>query len=117
MPSSSLANIKQTLRHPLPELREEYGVESFALFGSHVRGKAGPDSDLDVLVTFDDPPGLLAFTELEHGLRDLVGHSVDLSRSAASSPASATAWSRRPSRFDEAGLPSGLNLPSFDPPS
>jgi len=76
--SPSLANIKKTLRQHLPELREEYGVKSFALFGSYVRGEQHPDSDIDVLVTFENPPGLIGFTELERTLSDLLGQSVDL---------------------------------------
>jgi predicted nucleotidyltransferase len=78
MPSPSVATIKQTLRQHLPALREEYGVASFALFGSYVRGDEGPDSDIDVLVTFDDPPGLLGFVALENKLSDLLDHPVDL---------------------------------------
>jgi len=76
--SPSLANIKKTLRQHLPKLREEYGVKSFALFGSYVRGEQHPDSDIDVLVTFENPPGLIGFTELERTLSDLLGQSVDL---------------------------------------
>ncbi|MEF8797484.1 MAG: nucleotidyltransferase family protein [Salinivenus sp.] len=78
MSPASSTTIKETLRRHLLELREEYGVESFALFGSYVRGEQQPDSDIDILVTFDDPPGLLAFIELEHTLSDLLGQSVDL---------------------------------------
>jgi hypothetical protein len=62
--SPSPATIKATLRQHLPELRDEYGVASFALFGSYVRGEQGPNSDIDLLVTFDDPPGLIGFAEL-----------------------------------------------------
>ena len=78
MPSPSVAYIKQTLRQHLPALRDEYGVASFALFGSYVRGDERPDSDIDVLVTFDDPPGLLGFVALENKLSDLLDHPVDL---------------------------------------
>nr|WP_262507554.1 nucleotidyltransferase family protein [Salinibacter altiplanensis] len=70
--------MRQTLRQHLPSLREEYGVESLTVFGSYVRGEQHPDSDIDLLVTFDDPPGLLAFIELERTLSDLLGQSVDL---------------------------------------
>lgn len=77
MPPSP-TDIKKTLRQHLPVFREEYGVESFALFGSYVRGEHHPDSDIDILVTFDDPPGLLAYIELERTLSDLLGQSVDL---------------------------------------
>ena len=78
MPLPTLPNIKQALREHLPELRERYGVESLALFGSYVRGENQPRSDLDVLVTFDDPPGLLGFIDLERELSTIVGYSVDL---------------------------------------
>lgn len=78
MSSPSLTGIKQTLREHLPDLRERYGVRSFALFGSYVRGEQDSASDIDVLVAFDDPPGLLAFIDLEDELSDLLGHSVDL---------------------------------------
>lgn len=78
MPLPTLPDIKQVLREHLPELRERYGIESLALFGSYVRGENQPGSDLDVLVTFDDPPGLLGFIDLERELSTIVGYSVDL---------------------------------------
>jgi hypothetical protein len=78
MSSPSLTDIKQTLHGHLPELREQYGVRSFALLGWCVRGEQRPDSDIDTLVTFEDPPGLFAFIELERALRDLLGPPVDL---------------------------------------
>ncbi len=43
-----------TLRALLPELKEKYGVQSLWLFGSRQRGTARPDSDLDILVEFDE---------------------------------------------------------------
>lgn len=39
---------------------------------------SGPDSDLDVLVTFRETPGLLRFVDLEDTLSDLLGVPVDL---------------------------------------
>ncbi len=81
-----IEQIRQTLREPLPVLRARYGVASLALFGSHVRYEARPDSDLDLLVTFDEAPGLLAFVELEDHLSDLLGVSVDLVMESALKP-------------------------------
>ena len=66
------------IRKHLPELRKSYGVRSLALFGSHVRGEARVESDLDVLVTFDRVPGLLRFLELEAALSQITGAKVDL---------------------------------------
>lgn len=78
MASSSRADIKRTLRQHLPDLRERYSIQSLALFGSYVRGEDDADSDVDLLVTFEDPPGLLAFIDLERELSDLLGRPVDL---------------------------------------
>ncbi len=65
------------LRSHRAELREA-GVKSLKLFGSVVRGEAGPESDLDILVEFSRPIGLLAFVGLKQRLAELLGRSVDL---------------------------------------
>lgn len=74
----TLVDIKRTLRQHLPELRERYHVDTLGLFGSYVRHEQRPDSDLDVLVTFTETPGLLTFITLENELSDLLGVKVDL---------------------------------------
>lgn len=66
--SPSLSVSKNTPRERLPELRERYEVQSLAVFGSYVRGEEHSASDVDVLVTFDEAPGLPAFMELEREL-------------------------------------------------
>src|SRR4051812_44923934 len=66
------------LRRELPALRSRYAVASLALFGSYVRRENRPDSDLDVLVSFTNPPGLIRFVDLENHLTDLLGVMVDL---------------------------------------
>jgi uncharacterized protein len=65
------------LRSHQAELREA-GVKSLKLFGSVVRGEARPESDIDILVEFFRPVGLLAFLGLKHRLADLLGRPVDL---------------------------------------
>jgi predicted nucleotidyltransferase len=66
------------LRRELPTLAARYCVASLGLFGSYVRRENRPDSDLDVLVSFTDLPGLFRFVELEDYLSDLLGVKVDL---------------------------------------
>jgi len=73
-----LNHITATLRQQLPSLTERYRVHSLGVFGSYVRQQQRPGSDIDLLVTFDDPPGLLKFIELENYLTDLLGIKVDL---------------------------------------
>jgi hypothetical protein len=67
----------EILRLHQAELRAS-GVKSLRLFGSIVRGQAGPESDVDILVEFARPIGLLAFIRLKQRLSDLLGRPVDL---------------------------------------
>lgn len=59
-------------------LRTQYHVRSLEVFGSFVRGEAREDSDLDLLVTFNEVPTLFKFVELENHLSDTLGVKVDL---------------------------------------
>lgn len=74
----SMERIRQILQNSLPTLKEEYQVRSLGLFGSYVRQEQSPTSDLDVLVSFSEPPSLLQFIALENYLSDLLGIQVDL---------------------------------------
>lgn len=49
---------KAILHEHMDELQEQFGVRHLTLFGSVARDEAGRDSDVDVLVEFDRPPGL-----------------------------------------------------------
>ena len=69
---------RRTLRQHLPELAEKYHVRTLEVFGSYVRDEQTPESDLDVLVTFDKTPSLLKLIDLEYHLSDLLGVKVDL---------------------------------------
>jgi len=69
---------QRLLREMLPDLAARYHVTSLGLFGSYLHGTQRPDSDLDVLVTFDEAPSLLRLIELENYLSDRLGVKVDL---------------------------------------
>ncbi|MCK5688103.1 nucleotidyltransferase family protein [Myxococcota bacterium] len=62
------------------------GTCKVALFGSFVRGDAGPDSDIDLIVEFFQPTGLLALVKLERELSEAMGRKVDLLTEQAISP-------------------------------
>jgi len=74
----SIDHCRSVLHHQLPLLKERWNVASLELFGSRLCHDARPDSDLDILVTFHRPIGLLRLVELEHYLSDLLGVKVDL---------------------------------------
>jgi predicted nucleotidyltransferase len=60
---------------------EAHHIRRLSLFGSQLKGTAGPDSDIDLLVEFepDAHPTLLDLAEMEIELsRSLGGRKVDL---------------------------------------
>ena len=58
----------------------QYPVAELSVFGSTAKGNVGPDSDIDLLVTFrpDATVGLVAFNRLRRELEDALGRRVDL---------------------------------------
>ena len=64
----------------IEELCQRWKVKELALFGSVLRDDFGPDSDVDVLVTFAENAGwsLLDFVRMADELAELFGREVDL---------------------------------------
>jgi len=74
----TVTHIKKQLVTYRPNLVAQYQVASLGIFGSYIRQQQRTDSDLDLLVTFQELPSLLKFIQLEHYLSDLLGVKVDL---------------------------------------
>ena len=75
----------QDVRVPIPmpgieAFCTKWEVIEFALFGSVLRDDFTPDSDVDVLVTFDPAarPTLFDIIEMQDELKKLFGRRVDL---------------------------------------
>ena len=64
----------------LAELCQYWHVRELRLFGSQARGDMRPDSDVDLMVSFepDETPDLWTFTELIRELEVVFGKGVDL---------------------------------------
>ena len=60
-----------------PEIRQKFQVRRLGLFGSHVRGDANPQSDIDILVDFEVPT-FDAYMDLKFFLEDLFHRDIDL---------------------------------------
>lgn len=60
------------------EKLKHLGVKSLSLFGSVARDEARVDSDVDLLVEFNQSIGLFEFAEIRLYLEDILGCSVDL---------------------------------------
>lgn len=66
------------LREHKPVLAERFGVVDLALFGSTARDEAGPESDVDILISLPGARGWAGYGEALQYLERLFGHSVDL---------------------------------------
>ena len=66
-------------RAALDEICRRHGVAKLEIFGSFASGDAGPESDLDILVTFETSSNsLFDIIDLEEELVSLFGRPVDL---------------------------------------
>ncbi|MDX1523295.1 MAG: nucleotidyltransferase family protein [Anaerolineae bacterium] len=74
----TLEEIKKRLRTQKSTLMTRYNVKEIGIFGSYVRGTQQPQSDVDILVDFDEYPSLLEFVGLEEELSERLGIKVDL---------------------------------------
>lgn len=81
-----IEEIKPKLEELKPILKEKFKVESIGLFGSYLRGEEKEESDLDILVDFQEPISLLKFVALENYLTDSLGVKVDLVEKSALKP-------------------------------
>jgi Predicted nucleotidyltransferases len=63
----------------LPEIREQFGIETLGIFGSVSRGEDTPDSDVDILYRFQKGKGSMrTIVPLMNYLKALFNREVDL---------------------------------------
>jgi predicted nucleotidyltransferase len=74
----TLPEIERILRDQKPILREKFKVREIGIFGSVVRGEQKETSDLDLLVEFEEPIGLIKYVNLQNYLSDKIESRVDL---------------------------------------
>jgi predicted nucleotidyltransferase len=74
----NLEEIKAELSIHKNDLKQEYQVKNISVFGSYARGEQKKSSDIDILVEFIKPVGLLKFLKLENELSRVLGVKVDL---------------------------------------
>ncbi len=75
------------LRQHEPVLKQRFGIAKVGIFGSFARGEERPDSDIDILVTFQDGKKTFDnFMGMKFYLEDLFGRKVDLVTDTALKP-------------------------------
>ncbi len=76
MPTTNREDVLAALKSNRTKIMR-YGVKSLALFGSAARNRLRKNSDVDVLVQFDQPTWA-NYIGLKFFLEDLLGRKVDL---------------------------------------
>lgn len=80
----------ESLRDAVLPILKPYGLKRLAVFGSYARDDDTPDSDIDLLVEFEDPPrqhlGVFQWVGLEIEMEGRLGRKVDLVDAEAVKP-------------------------------
>lgn len=79
-------SILHVLSHHKGELMSRFKIKDIALFGSYVRGQQASNSDIDILVEFDEAPSIFEFVRIENYLGELLNGKVDLVMKSALKP-------------------------------
>ncbi len=74
----STEEILQQLRELKPQIIRRFRVKSIQVFGSNIRGEQTVDSDIDVLVDFEDEADLFDLSGLTIYLEEVLGKKVDV---------------------------------------
>jgi uncharacterized protein len=80
MPKDQLSERLNTQSEQIERICQRWKITEFSLFGSILREDFRPDSDVDILVTFEDDNGWSLFDvmNLQRELEAIVGRPVDL---------------------------------------
>ena len=73
-----IAEIQSTIAAEKDEIRRRYRAEIKGIFGSYARGDFHANSDLDLLVDFDEGANLFDLVGLQQFLEEKLGCKVDL---------------------------------------
>ncbi len=82
----TLEEIKSIIHSHKQELTNKYKIKSLSVFGSYVRNEQKVDSDLDLLVEFNESIGMFHFLDAEEYLSNILDHKVDLVQKGAMKP-------------------------------
>jgi predicted nucleotidyltransferase len=74
----TLQEVESILRDQKPIIRQRFKVKGIGIFGSFVRGEQNETSDLDLLIDFEEPIGIISYVGLQNYLSDKIGERVDL---------------------------------------
>jgi uncharacterized protein len=83
---TTLDKVKKVISEEKDLLSKKYNVSRIGIFGSVVRGDDTANSDVDMLVDFSKPVGLLGLVDLESYLSEKIGKKVEIASRKYLSP-------------------------------
>jgi len=86
MDSKNREQILAFLREHKAELQKLYGVTRLGLVGSYARDDAGPQSDIDLIVSLKSDNTFRSFFGLLHFLQDNLDEHIDLATEESLKP-------------------------------
>ena len=82
----AVEEVKRIIREHQEEIRTRFRAEVIGLFGSVARGEGGSESDVDILVRFDEGASLFELVALGDFLEEKLGCKVDIVSDRAVKP-------------------------------
>ncbi len=74
----NMSEIKSIISRNRELISKKYAVKDIGVFGSYIRNEQHSESDIDILVEFQELPDLFKLIELENFLEDQLQIKVDL---------------------------------------
>lgn len=74
----SIEEIKTKIKENKKYLKDKYNVRGFLLFGSYAKGEQTEQSDIDLLVDFQNVIDMFEMIDLQDYLQNLFGKKIDL---------------------------------------
>lgn len=74
----SIEEIKNKIKEQESFFRQKFHVNNFLLFGSYAKGEQTPESDIDLLVEFQETVDMFEMIDLQEYLQTLFDKKVDL---------------------------------------
>ena len=68
----------EELQNKIKKVVKKYHVKKVALFGSRADGTFHENSDVDLIIEFDEPVSLLTLSKIKLQLEESIGLSVDI---------------------------------------
>jgi len=69
---------RKEIQHTIKNYLDQYPISRIGIFGSFARNEDLPDSDIDILVTFEEPISLFTLVRIHRELSELLNRKVDI---------------------------------------